>query len=202
MKPEEKARIIIDRMLNDAGWEVVDRNHYSPEVSAIAVEEGLLKGNREADYLLFLNGKAVGVLEAKKESVSIYSEIVADQAEKYTRGVPHWCQAWMNPLPLVYLSNGRELLFRDTREVDSEYISLNKIHSPKEIVKLLGLKDDFAGLPTLKRKGLRDCQYEAITKLENSFRSGHDRALMVLATGAGKTYTACLLPIVCWLSLQ
>ena len=65
MKPEEKARIIIDRMLNDAGWEVVDRNHYSPEVSAIAVEEGLLKGNREADYLLFLNGKAVGVLEAK-----------------------------------------------------------------------------------------------------------------------------------------
>lgn len=192
MKPEEKARIIIDRMLNDAGWEVVDRNHYSPEVSAIAVEEGLLKGNREADYLLFLNGKAVGVLEAKKESVSIYSEIVADQAEKYTRGVPHWCQAWMNPLPLVYLSNGRELLFRDTREVDSEYISLNKIHSPKEIVKLLGLKDDFAGLPTLKRKGLRDCQYEAITKLENSFRSGHDRALMVLATGAGKTYTACL----------
>ena len=93
MKPEEKARIIIDRMLNDAGWEVVDRNHYSPEVSAIAVEEGLLKGNREADYLLFLNGKAVGVLEAKKESVSIYSEIVADQAEKYTRGVPHWCQA-------------------------------------------------------------------------------------------------------------
>ena len=58
-------------MLNDAGWEVVDRNHYSPEVSAIAVEEGLLKGNREADYLLFLNGKAVGVLEAKKESGSI-----------------------------------------------------------------------------------------------------------------------------------
>lgn len=53
MKPEEKARIIIDRMLNDAGWEVVDRNHYSSEVSAIAVEEGLLKGNREADYLLF-----------------------------------------------------------------------------------------------------------------------------------------------------
>ena len=192
MKPEEKARIIIDRMLNDAGWEVVDRNHYSPEVSAIAVEEGLLKGNREADYLLFLNGKAVGVLEAKKESVSIYSEFVADQAEKYTRGVPHWCQAWMNPLPLVYLSNGRELLFRDTRDVDSEYISLNKIHSPKEIAKLLGLKDDFAGLPTLKRKGLRDCQYEAITKLENSFRSGHDRALMVLATGAGKTYTACM----------
>ena len=51
MKPEEKARIIIDRMLNDAGWEVVDRNHYSPEVSAIAVEEGLLKNILEV-YLI------------------------------------------------------------------------------------------------------------------------------------------------------
>ena len=66
MKPEEKARIIIDRMLNDAGWEVVDRNHYSPEVSAIAVEEGLLKGNREADYLLFLNGKACWRIGSKE----------------------------------------------------------------------------------------------------------------------------------------
>lgn len=117
---------------------------------------------------------------------------MADQAENYTRGVPHWCQAWMNPLPLVYLSNGKELLFKDTRQVESEYVSLTKIHSPKEIVKLLGLKDDFAGLPTLNKKGLRDCQYEAIKELEKSFRNGQNRALMVLATGAGKTYTACL----------
>lgn len=66
MKPEEKARIIIDRMLNDAGWEVVDRNHYSPEVSAIAVEEGLLKGNREADYLLFLMVKLLAYWKQRK----------------------------------------------------------------------------------------------------------------------------------------
>ena len=57
---------------------------------------------------------------------------------------------------------------------------------------MLGIEDEFAGLPTLKKKGLRECQYEAITELEKSFRSGQNRAYMVLATGAGKTYTACM----------
>ena len=57
---------------------------------------------------------------------------------------------------------------------------------------IMGIEDAFAGLPTLKKKGLRDCQYEAVTELEKSFRAGQNRALMVLATGVGKTYTACL----------
>ena len=57
---------------------------------------------------------------------------------------------------------------------------------------MLGIEDPFAGLPTLNPKGLRACQYNAITGLEKSFRNGQNRALMVLATGAGKTYTACL----------
>ncbi|MDR1761149.1 MAG: hypothetical protein LBR55_01735, partial [Bacteroidales bacterium] len=61
MSPEQKARLIIDKKLENAGWQVVDRNNYSPSVSAVAVREGLLKGNLEADYLLFINGKAVGV---------------------------------------------------------------------------------------------------------------------------------------------
>src|SRR5699024_10138572 len=64
--------------------------------------------------------------------------------------------------------------------------------TPHELVKRLGIEDAFAGLPTLKKKGLRDCQYEAVTELEKSFRAGQNRALMVLATGVGKTYTACL----------
>ena len=57
---------------------------------------------------------------------------------------------------------------------------------------MLGIEDIYAGLPTLKKKGLRDCQFEAITELEKSFRTGQNKALMVLATGSGKTYTACL----------
>ena len=90
MTPEELARQKIDRMFSDAGWAVVDRDHFSPEDSAVAVEEGLMNGNLEADYLLFINGKAVGVLEAKREEVDVTSSVVCEQAEHYTRSVPSW----------------------------------------------------------------------------------------------------------------
>lgn len=192
MTPEQIAREKIDRMFADAGWAVVDRNHYSPEISAVAIEEGLMKDNCEADYLLFLNGKAVGVLEAKRAESDVISSGAAEQAEHYAKGVPDWCQTWQNPLPLVYLSNGKDLYFRDLRDPHGEYIQLKTIHTPKQIAKLLGITDFYAALPTLQKRGLRDCQYEAITELEKSFRAGQNRALMVLATGAGKTYTACL----------
>ena len=78
------------------------------------------------------------------------------------------------------------------RNPDANWETLSKIHTPNDLVKKFGIDDPFAGLPTLPKKGLRDCQYEAVTELEKSFKSGQKRALMVLATGAGKTYTACL----------
>ena len=194
MNPEEKARVIIDRMFEEAGWKVVDRDKYAPNMTAVAIREGLMVGNREADYLLFLNGKAVGVLEAKRIETDINSDIVQEQARLYTRSCPKWCQAWFPniPLPLAYVANSRDLMFYDTRKSNSEFEYCKKIHTPKEVKKLLGLEDDYVGLPTLPPKGLRACQYEAITQLEQSFRNGENRALMVLATGAGKTYTACL----------
>ena len=194
MEPEEKARVIIDRMFEEAGWKVVDRDKYAPNMTAVAIREGLMVGNREADYLLFLNGKAVGVLEAKRIEIDINSDIVQEQARLYTRSCPKWCQAWFPnlPLPLAYVANSRDLMFYDTRKSNSEFEYCKKIHTPKEVKKLLGLEDDYVGLPMLNPKGLRACQYEAITELEKSYRNGENRALMVLATGAGKTYTACL----------
>jgi len=192
MTPEEKARVKIDQMFDDAGWKVVNRDAYSPTLTAAAIREGLLNGNREADYFLFINGIAVGVLEAKRKEVDVTADIVCEQTELYARGVPECYKAYSRPLPLIYQSNGEETFFRDFRDEEGDLIKLNRIHTPKEIVKMLGIEDPYAGLPTLKKKGLRDCQYEAITELENSFRTGQNRALIVLATGAGKTYTACL----------
>lgn len=189
--PEEKARKKIDALLKKAGWKIVSREEYSPGMSAVAIEEGLLKGNLEADYLLFLEGKAIGVLEAKKES-TVLSDIVANQAENYTRQLLPMYQYWEKPLPLIYLSNGKELLFRNLKEPDGKYRKLDAMHSPKKMAELAGVTSYFIGLPTLDRKGLRDCQFEAVTNLEASFRNGHQRALIVLATGAGKTFTACL----------
>ena len=192
MTPEEKARIKIDQMFEDAGWKVVDRDFYSPTLTAVAIREGLLEGNKEADYFLFINGIAVGILEAKRKEVDVASNNVCEQAAIYVRGVPNYYKAYSRPLPIIYQSNGEKTFFRDFRNKDGDLIELNRIYTPKEIVKMLGIKDFYAGLPTLKTKGLRDCQYEAITELENSFRVGQNKALIVLATGAGKTYTACL----------
>ena len=186
---------MIDKLFATSGWQVVDREHYAPNISAAAIEEGLLNHNMEADYLLFINGKAIGVLEAKKEEVDVSADWVKAQAEKYVNNVPVMYQTISKPLPIIYLSNGKQILFKDYRNPDSEYQELGRIHTPKEIAKMLGITDEYAGLPALserEKKALRSCQYEAITELEKSFRTGQNRALMVLATGSGKTYTACM----------
>lgn len=192
MTPEERARRKIDQWFIDAGWKVVDREDYEPICTAVAIREGLLKGNLEADYFLFINGKAVGVLEAKREDIDAFSNKVCEQATLYARSVPNVYQAYQKPLPFIFTSNGKELYFCDFRQQDSYFKQIMTIPTPYELVKQLGISDNFAGLPTLRKKGLRDCQYEAVTELEKSFRSGQNRALIVLATGAGKTYTACL----------
>ena len=193
MTPEEKARVKIDQMFDEAGWKVVDRDFYSPTITAAAIREGLLEGNHEADYFLFLNGMAVGVLEAKRKEVDVTSDVVCDQAIRYTRYVPaDRYRAITRLLPFIFVSNGEETYFRDCRDEESNLELINRIYTPKEMVKLLGIEDPYAGLPTLSKKGLRDCQYEAISELESSFRAGQNRALLVLATGAGKTYTACM----------
>ena len=192
MTPEEKARQKIDQWFTDAGWEVINRDEYDPTSTAVAIREGLLKGNLEADYFLFINGKAVGVLEAKREETDAFSSKVCEQAALYARSVPNIYQTYQKPLPFIFTSNGKELYFCNFREQDHYYKQIMTIPTPHDLVKKLGINDYFAGLPTLRKKGLRDCQYEAITELEKSFRLGQKRALMVLATGAGKTYTACL----------
>ena len=192
MTPEEKARQKIDQWFADAGWKVINREDYETTCTAVAIREGLLNGNLEADYFLFINGKAIGVLEAKREDIDALSDKVCEQAVLYARNVPNIYQAYQKPLPFIFTSNGKELYFCDFREQDSYFKQIVTIPTPHELVKKLGIEDTFAGLPTLEKKGLRDCQYEAITELEKSFRSGQNRALMVLATGAGKTYTACL----------
>ncbi len=192
MTPEEKARIKIDQWLTDAGWKVINRDEFESNSSAVAVREGLLQGNKEADYFLFINGKAIGILEAKREEIDAASDMVCEQVETYAKSVPSCYTAYMKPIPFLYTSNGKDFYFRDFRDPDSAYEPIAVMHKPKKLVEMLGIEDPFAGLPTLNPKGLRDCQFEAITELEKSFRTGQNRALMVLATGAGKTYTACL----------
>lgn len=193
VKPEEKARIKIDDWLEKAGWKVVSRDQYSNEINAQAVKENLMEGNLKADYMLFLNGKAIAVLEAKKAENKLGDDVKA-QAENYTKILPPSNQYWFNPIPFVFISNGQTTLFKDMRNPDNSYINLKKMYSPKEIVEIAGIEDEYAKLPAIPPigpKGLRECQFEAISNLELSFKYGKKKALIVLATGAGKTFTAC-----------
>ena len=108
MLPEEKARVKIDKQLNNAGWDIVDRKDYLPNY-AMAVKEALMQGGKESDYLLFVDNKAIGVVEAKKESDSLGPK-VASQAEHYAKTPQNWYGLWFQGLiPLVYLANGNKI---------------------------------------------------------------------------------------------
>ena len=191
MLPEEKARVKIDKQLIDAGWDIVDRQDYIPYNSS-AVREALMEGNKESDYLLFIDNKAIAVVEAKKESNDLGDE-VAEQAERYSVTPESWIGLWFdNQIPLVYLANGNKILFKNMLDPDSEYEEIKDMHSPKEMLKIIGVQSEFGALPRIEKRGLRDCQYDAEVEIEKSFKCGQKKAMSVLATGSGKTYLACL----------
>lgn len=191
MSPEEKARAKIDKQLVGAGWDVVSRDEYVPQ-SASAVKEALMQGNTESDYLLFVDDKAIAVVEAKREENPLGEDVQA-QAEGYARHPQGWYGLWFpGQIPLVYLANGKKILFKNMLQPDADYIELAEMHSPKKMLQLIGRTSEFGALPRLDPRGLRECQFKAETEFEKSLKAGNKKSLAVLATGSGKTYLACL----------
>ena len=189
--PEEKARVKINRQLINAGWDIVSRDEYVPR-SASAVKEALMQGNTESDYLLFIDDKAIAVVEAKRAENPL-SEDVQLQAENYACNPQEWYGVWFpNQIPLVYLANGNKIYFKNMLQPDSDYIELTEMHSPKKMLRLIGQVSEYGALPRLDKRGLRDCQYRAEMKFEEFIKNGKKKSLAILATGSGKTYLACL----------
>ena len=192
MKPEEKARQNIDRLLTAAGWVIQDRKQMNlGESLGVAVREHPMSSGTP-DYLLFINRRAVGVIEAKPEGTTLSG--VSEQTEKYLTGVPALLPSYQKPLPFGYESTGVETYFRDLRDPDSRSRPVFAFHKPETLLQWIRqqqtLRYNLQTLPVLERQGLRDCQIEAITKLEESFAKDYSRALIQMATGSGKTYTA------------
>ena len=192
MLPEERAREKIDKQLINVGWDIVSRNEYVPK-STSAVKEALMKRNTESDYLLFVDDKAIAVVEAKREDNLLGPE-VEKQAEDYARGPQNWYGLWyQNLIPLVYMANGKKIYFKNMlTNPDGDYVELKEMHSPKKMLSLINQVSEYGALPRLERRGLRDCQYEAEIELEKTLKDGKKKNLAVLATGSGKTYLACL----------
>lgn len=194
-KPEEIARGWIDKRIEEAGWALVNRDEYHPSLNAAVIREALLTGKKEADYYFLINGKAVAVLEAKRESINTKNKKLIAQAEDYAVRSSPISYSLYPSLPFVLLSNGKEIVMRDFRQRDSEYENtpFNTIPTPKEFCKKLDITSPFAQFPTLSAVGLRECQFDAVTHVEETFKNHEKRALITMATGAGKTYTACLI---------
>lgn len=191
MLPEEKARVKIDKQLRNAGWDIVARNEYLPN-STSAVKEALMGGNTESDYLLFIAGKAIAVVEAKREENPLGDE-VKKQAEDYAVSPQDWYGLWFEKLiPLVYMANGNKIYFKNMLIENSDYEELSQMHSPKKMLQIVGKKSEYGALPLIEKRGLRDCQYRAEVKFEESLKMGNKKNLAVFATGSGKTYLACL----------
>lgn len=192
MTPEEKARQKIDGFLELAGWKVQDLRDYNPNESlGVAVREFPLRAG-EADYALFVDRFAVGVIEAKPEGTTLGG--VDSQSGKYAESFPENYPHVHLPLPFVYESTGTETLFRDLRDPVPRSRNVFAFHKPETLHEWIHMEDTLRArlrhMPPLVTTGLRECQNEAITNLERSFADAHPRALIQMATGSGKTFTA------------
>lgn len=193
LTPEQRAREKIDQMLAEAGWALQDRDCFDRTAAlGVAVREFPLPAG-PCDYLLFIGGKAAGVIEAKKAGITLSG--VVDQSEKYAFRLPDHLARWDDRLIYHYESTGDETFFCNLRDPKARSRRLFAFHRPETLLEWVQqpktMRARLAAMPPLNPKGLRKCQIEAITGLEQSLAEGRPRALIQLATGAGKTFTAC-----------
>src|SRR5665647_464781 len=191
MTPEEHARQHIDQLLEAAGWVIQDSKEFNLGAAlGVAIREfSLTKGF--ADYALLVDRQAVGVIEAKKYGTPLSG--VEPQVENYLRCFPEMIPQ-ARPVRFAYASTGIETFFTDILDPDYRSRRVFAFHKPETLKEWLSqdetLRARLGGMPALNETGLRDCQVEAITNLERSFAGARLRALIQMATGSGKTFTA------------
>lgn len=190
--PEQIARDKIDTLLIQSGWKVQDRK-------ALNFNAGLGIAVREyptdigpVDYVLFVERKPVGVIEAKREEEGHRLTIHESQAEAYAAAKLKYVDN--NPLRYVYESTGEIARFTDFRDPKPRSRQVFSFHRPETFKEWLlspkDLRTRLHDITVLDEKGLRDCQINAIKRLEKSFKENFPRALIQMATGSGKTYAA------------
>ena len=191
--PEQAARDKIDTMLEQAGWKVQSKKKIDFSAGlGIAVRE-YQTDIGPADYVLFIDKKPIGVVEAKPKKRGHNITTVEEQSASYASAKLKWLNN-TEPLPFVYESTG--VLTRFTNGWDPRPRSREVFNFPRPetmqdwYARSATLRARIRGLPELDPTGLRSCQIKAIERLEGSFKDDRPRALIQMATGSGKTYTA------------
>lgn len=192
MTPEAKARLQIDQKLEQAGWIVQDLKQINLGAGlGVAVRE-YPTDTGPADYVLFVNREPVGVIEAKPDNTIL--TFFEEQTERYSRSRLKW-HVQAEPLPFLYESTGQVIHFTDGRDPAPRSRELFHFHRPETLAEWISQPDTLRRrmaeqLPELPTRHLRDCQVGAVTGLESSLARNKPRALVQMATGAGKTFTA------------
>jgi type I restriction enzyme R subunit len=192
--PEQRARDNIDRLLREAGWVVQDMKELNSWAGqGVAVREFPIPGGK-IDYVLYVDRKIVGTLEAKKEGEVLTN--VEPQTKRYSDGIAAIAEEkgypYADPIPFHYISTGAETRFVDLRDTKPRPRDLFAFFKPETLSRWLAEGSSLRGrlrtLPELDPTGLRPVQVEAITGLESSMAAARQKALVKMSGGAGKTY--------------
>ena len=188
---EQLARQKIDQMLTEAGWVIQDMKSLNPGASLGVVVREYRTDSGPADYALLLERQPIGIIEAKKEGVALSG--VQEQSGRYATGSLKYAVN-KGILPFVFESTGAETRFTDNRDPSPRAREIFSFPRPETLKERLEQPDTFRErlkhMPTLDKTGLRVCQERAITQLEASLAHNRPKALVQMATGSGKTFTA------------
>lgn len=190
--PEQLARDLIDEKLESSGWVIQNKtqinlaSHLGVAVREYTTDVG------PADYVLFVKGNPVGIIEAKRMEMGQTLSIVEEQGEDYANAKLKYLNN--QPLPFVYISTGEITKFTNYRDPKPRSREIFSFHRPETLLKWFqsekSLRSGLLDIPELPILNLRDCQIDAITNLEKSFKDFRPKALVQMATGSGKTFTA------------
>ena len=194
MPPEIKARQLIDQKLERAGWMIQDMKQINLGAClGVAVRE-YPTDTGPADYVLFVNREAVGVIEAKRDEAGENLTVTERQTERYANATLKW-RVQTTPLPFLFESTGQIIRFTNGRDPIPRSRELFHFFKPEQLGLWLAQPDTLRRrlaeqMPVLPERNLRNCQVSAVTGLEKSLAQNKPRALLHMATGAGKTFTA------------
>ena len=193
MTPEQKAREIIDKKLLQSGWVLQDVKSLNPMAAlGVAVRE-FPTSTGPVDYALFIDGIPVGIVEAKKTDAAENITTIEAQSARYANSTFKWVKCDYR-IRFVYEATDKLTRFTDYDDIKYRSRTVFSFHRPETLATLLNrsntIRNNLKNFPEFDATGFRSCQIKAIENLDKSFAENRPKALVQMATGAGKTFTA------------
>ncbi len=193
MSPEERARLVIDEKLKQAGWVIQDMNALNLAAApGVAIRE-FPTSTGEVDYALFVDGHPVGVVEAKRTEAGESITAVEEQSARYAGSTLKHIHGEYR-IRFAYEATDKLIRFTDYDDISFRSRTVFNFFRPETLRDLLRqpdtLRNNMKHFPAFDPAGFRKCQEIAIRNLDKSFSENRPRVLVQMATGAGKTFTA------------